>query len=119
MISLDWNRLLPVIVSILIIIAIAVLRQYSRTLSAIIAVMPLNIPLGMWIIYAGAEDGQQAITEFNQALLINIIPTLFFMLVAWQLTRAGWGLWPTIGAGYAVWGAGLLLLVWLRGLLGW
>lgn len=117
MISLDWNRLLPVIVSILIIIAIAVLRQYSRTFSAIVAVMPLNIPLGMWIIYAGAEDGQQAIAEFNQALLINIVPTLFFMLVAWQLTRAGWGLWPTIAAGYAVWGAGLLIVAGVRSLL--
>lgn len=108
------DRVLPVIVSILIIIAIAILRQYSRTLAAIIAVMPINIPLGMWIVYAGSEDSQVALTEFSEALLLNIIPTLLFMVVAWQTTRLGWGLLPTIAAGYAVWSVGLLAVFGLR-----
>ncbi|GAB4307184.1 MAG: hypothetical protein Kow00117_00350 [Phototrophicales bacterium] len=112
MIAINWSKTLPVIVSILIIIAIAILRNYSKTLSAIVAVMPMNIPLGMWIIYAGAEDKQKELVEFSQALFINIIPTLIFMLVVWQLSKAGYSLIQTIVGGYIVWGIamGVVLL---------
>lgn len=112
--SVNWDKTLPVIVSILIILLIAFLRQYSKTLSAIVATMPINIPLGMWIIYAGEDDGQQALTEFSEALLLNIIPTIMFMAVAWQTTKVGWGLLPTVGAGYVVWGIGLLGVLFIR-----
>lgn len=105
--TIDWQKTLPVLVSIGIIIAIAVLRQYSKTLAAIIAVMPINIPLGMWIVYAGDDNKQQALTDFSQALFVNILPTLAFMLVAWQMARGGYGLVATIAAGYAVWAVGL------------
>ena len=113
MIAINWSKTLPVIVSILIIIAIAILRNYNKTLSAIVAVMPMNIPLGMWIIYAGAEDKQKELVEFSQALFINIIPTLIFMLVVWQLSKAGYGLMQTILGGYLVWGfaMGTVLMV--------
>lgn len=111
---IQWEKIAPVIVSIGVIIAIAVLRNYSKTVAAIAAVMPLNIPLGMWIVYAGAEDKQETLTQFNAALFINIIPTMFFMLVAWRVSRAGYGLVPTVAAGYAVWFVGLLIVMWLR-----
>lgn len=113
--TLDWQRTLPVIVSILIIIGIAILRQYSKMFAAIIAVMPINVPLGMWIVYAGEEDGQAALQEFSNALFVNIIPTLAFLVVAWQATRIGWGLVPTITAGYLAWGIGVGLILLLRG----
>lgn len=117
---IDWPRVLPVIVSIGIIIAIAVLRQYSRTFAAIAAVMPINIPLGMWIVVSGetGESAQAALADFSRALLVNIIPTLLFMAAAWWLTREGYGLLPTIIGGYVVWGLGLLAIFWLRGQLG-
>ena len=113
--TLDWQRTLPVIVSILIIITIGILRQYSRMFAAVVAVMPINIPLGMWIIYAGEEDGPAALKEFSGALFINIIPTLVFLVVVWQTTRVGWGLLPTIAAGYLAWGIGVGLILLLRG----
>ena len=116
--ALSWNRILPVIVSILIIIAIAILRNYSKTFAAIAAVMPINIPLGMWIVYAGEENKQAALSDFSEALLLNIIPTLVFMLVAWQTTRAGWDLVPTIVTGYMGWAVALALVFFIRSQLG-
>jgi len=113
-----WNRVLPVVVSIVIIIAVAILRQYSRTVAAVVATMPMNIPLGMWIVYAGDEDHQAALQEFNQAVLVTIIPTLLFMVTAWWVSRAGKGLAPTILSGYAVWGLGVGLIFLLRSQLG-
>ena len=112
---IQWDSVLPVIVSICIIIAIAVLRHQSKQLAAIVAVMPINIPLGMWIIYAGADDKQAELAAFSRALFINILPTLGFMLVAWWMARDGRGLLPTIAAGYVVWGVGLLILLRLQG----
>lgn len=116
--TIVWSKLLPVIVSIGIIIAIAIMREYSRALSAIFATMPLNIPLGMWIVYAGAEDPQAELAQFSEAVLLNILPTIGFMLVAWQTTRSGWGLLSSILAGYGAWAVGLALVFALRRALG-
>lgn len=102
-----WAKLLPVVVSIVIIIAIAILREYSRAFAAIAATMPLNIPLGMWIVYAGADDKADAMNDFTRAVLINIIPTVVFMIVAYFLVRAGWELVPTIFVSYIGWAIAL------------
>ena len=114
---IDWGRVLPVMVSIGVIITVAILRDYSRNFAAVAAVMPLNIPLGMWIVYAGAENRQQAMTDFSNALVVNIIPTMIFLLIAWQGSRAGWSLMPVIISGYAGWGIGLALIFFLRGIM--
>lgn len=115
--SIDWSRIVPVLVSILIIIAVAILRQYSKTIAAIAATMPINIPLGMWIIYAGSDNKQAALAEFSEAVLINIFPTLVFLVVVWQMTKMGYSLLPTIIMGYIVWAICLGLVFWLRTLL--
>jgi hypothetical protein len=119
MLTIDWQKILPVIVSILIIIAIAILRHYSKNFAAIAATMPINIPLGMWIVYAGENGDPEAMAAFGQAALINIIPTVFFLLVAYLTLRAGWGLLPVMGAGYLVWGVTLGLSFVIRNWLGW
>ncbi|MCA9885359.1 MAG: hypothetical protein KC708_20415 [Anaerolineae bacterium] len=48
------------------------------------------------------------------ACIVAVMP-LLFLVVAWQMTRAGYGLLPTILAGYAVWAIGLLIVFALRG----
>jgi hypothetical protein len=111
-----WSKVLPVLVSIGIIILIAILREYSKTLAAIASTMPINIPLALWIIY-GAE-GQRALPAFAQSLFFNIWPTLVFLLIAWLGARAGWSLPGIIGAGYVGWAAGLGAVLLVRGLLG-
>ena len=115
MMTIHWERIAPVIVSILIIIAIAILRQYSKVFASIAAVMPINVPLGMWIVAAGEDNPQEALATFSEALLVNIVPTILFLVVAWQMTRAGHGLLPTILVGYAVWAIALLIVFALRG----
>src|SRR3954469_15955876 len=107
MINIDWSRVAPVLVSIGVIILIAIVRQYSKTFAAIAATMPLNIPLGMWIVYSGSDDHQAALAEFSQAALMNLVPTLLFLVVAWQVSKAGYSLFTTIGLGYLAWGVSL------------
>jgi drug/metabolite transporter (DMT)-like permease len=116
--TVDWQRVLPVIASIFIIVGVAVARQYSRVLAPILATMPINIPLTLWIVYA-AERGDPASTEqFIGDVLINLIPTLGFLLVAWLAARAGWSLVAMIGAGYLMWAVGLGAIFVVRRMLG-
>ncbi len=104
--TIDWSRVTPVLISIGIIIAVAVLRQYSKTIAAIAATMPINIPLGMWIVGVGGDTRPGALVEFNEAVLVNIFPTVAFILVAWLMARAGHAVLPTIAVGYVVWARG-------------
>ncbi len=114
--EIAWGRVLPVIVSIVIIISVAILREYSKPLAAIAATMPINIPLGLWIVYAGST--QEDMERFTRSLFINIWPTIVFLVVAWLAIRSGWKLLPTIVAGYISWGVSLWLLNLLRQALG-
>ena len=112
--NIDWSRITPVIVSIAIIIVIAIVRQYSKTLAAITVTMPLNIPLGMWIVYSGSDNHQAAMAEFSEAAMMNIIPTIVFLIVAWQLSKIGLSALQTIIIGYIAWAACLGLIYLIR-----
>ncbi len=115
--TIDWTRVAPVLVSIAIIILIAIVRQYSKSFAAIAATMPINLPLGMWIVYSGSENSQQALEEFTQAALVNLLPSVIFMLVAWQASKAGHSLVTTIIMGYAAWAVSLAIVFLIRALL--
>lgn len=111
---MEITRVLPVVVSIIIIIAVAILREYSKTFAAIAATMPINVPLALWIAFSAGDVDQSARVQFAEGLLLGIMPTVLFLIVAWLTVRAGWSLVPTIAAGYVVWGVSLLALLGLR-----
>ncbi|MFO7322186.1 MAG: hypothetical protein DIU68_010675 [Chloroflexota bacterium] len=114
--TIDWQRVLPVLVSIGIIVAVAILRQYSKTFAAIAATMPINVPLALWIIYSGAPDDQSGLLRFFETMIVGLPPTFLFIVVAYIAARAGWGLLPMLGAGYLAWGIALALMLPLRAL---
>jgi hypothetical protein len=47
---------------------------------------------------------------------MNIIPTLIFLIVAWQLSKAGYSVIPTIVLGYVAWAICLGLIFLIRAL---
>ena len=108
-----WERVLPVLVSIGVILLVAVLREHSRTFAAIAATMPINVPLALWIVFS-ADNNPTSRTAFAEGLLIGILPTVLFLIVSWLVVRAGWPLIPTLIAGYAAWGIGLGTLLLIR-----
>jgi hypothetical protein len=79
--------------------------------------MPLNIPLGLWIVYGGGEGAAQ-MEPFARSLMFNILPTIVFLVIAWQAAKAGWSIVSILVAGYAGWGVGLGLVLILRQMLG-
>jgi hypothetical protein len=113
-----WSRIAPVAASIVIIILIALLRAWSKTLAAITATMPINIVLALWIVYT-AEGGDPAgVAQFATSMLRGVGATVVFLGAVWLAARAGWGLVPMLVAGYLTWAGTLALIFGLERLLG-
>ena len=107
------QEVLPVVVSVLVIITIAVVEKQSKTIAAITAVMPATAPLALWIVYSSSGGERAAMGEFTSGLILGLIPTFGFAIAAWLAARAGMKLGPIILSGYSVWaiGTGLVYLV--------
>jgi hypothetical protein len=110
--------IVPVILSIVVIILVAVLEKQSKLFAALTATMPLAIPLALWIVYASNDGDKEIVSQFSLSLLLSFLPTLAFVISIWFAARAGMKLVPMILTGYSVWGAGALILYLLRNILG-
>lgn len=101
------QQVLPVVISIVVIVTIALLQAHSKTVAAITATMPLTIPLALWIVYVANRTDRAALTEFTGSLLIGVSATLVFTAALWLAARAGLRLIPMLAIGYAAWAAAL------------
>ena len=109
---------IPVLLSIIVIILVAVLEKQSKLFAALTATMPLTAPLALWIVYSSNAGERTAVTNFSLSLMLGLLPTLAFLVTVWVAARSGMKLVPMLVTGYSVWGAGALLLYLLRNLLG-
>jgi hypothetical protein len=109
---------IPLLISIVVIILIAILERYSKTIAAITATMPLTVTFGLWIVYTSSAGEVEQVSEFTRSLLISIVPSLVFLVVVFLTSRAGWKLLPMLLSGYTAWAFGLAFLFGLRTLLG-
>lgn len=97
------RRFAPVLASILIIILIAVLRARSKAVAAITATMPVNIALGLWIVYVSEEGDAESVISFVESMFVGIVATAIWLVAVWAAARAGWDLPLLLLAGYAAW----------------
>jgi hypothetical protein len=109
---------LPVFLSILVIVLVAVLEKQSKLFAALAATMPLGAPLALWIVYASNSGDKTVVSQFSLSLLVGLLPTLAFLVAVWFASRAGLKLLPMILIGYGVWAAGAAALYLLRSTLG-
>ena len=111
---MKWGGWLPVAVSIVVIVLVAVIQRYSRTLAAITATMPLNIPLSLWIVSEAAGNDRAGVGSYMDGMLWGIFPTVVFVIVAWVAVRAGWKAGASIAVGYAAWAAAVAVFFGVR-----
>ena len=109
---------LPVLLSIVVILLVALLEKQSKLIAALTATMPLAAPLALWIVYSSNAGDKAAVSQFSLGLLLGLIPTLAFLITVWLAARAGMRLAPMILTGYSVWALGAALLYLLRNTLG-
>ncbi len=109
---------LPVVLSIIVIILVAILEKESKLFAALIAVMPLAAPLALWIVYSSNAGDKTVVSQFSLSLLLGLLPTFAFLIAVWLAARAGMKLAPMMLTGYGVWAIGAALLYLLRSTLG-
>ena len=110
--------LLPVILSIMIIILVAVLEKQSRFFAAITATMPLAAPLALWIVYSSSGGEKGVVTSFSLDMVLGFLPTLAFAVTLWLAARSGMKLIPMLATSYGVWALGAFILYLLKNFLG-
>lgn len=110
--------ILPVLISIIIIILVAVIEKQSKLAAAVTATMPIGATLALWIVYAANQGDRDTMKQFSVGLMIGIIPTIAFLIAAWFSARAGLKLVPMLLVGYLVWGVVLGLVLLLRRVIG-
>jgi hypothetical protein len=110
--------ILPVLLSIVVIILVAIIEKQSKLFAALTATMPLAAPLALWIVYSSNSGDKAAVSQFSLSLLLGLLPTLAFLVTVWLAARSGMKLMPMILTGYGVWTAGATLLYLLRNTLG-
>jgi hypothetical protein len=116
--SVKTQDILPVLLSIVVIVLVAVLEKQSKLFAALAATMPLTAPLALWIVYSANAGDKPAVSQFSLSLLLGILPTLAFLVTVWLAARSGMKLAPMILAGYGVWAVGAAILYFLRNALG-
>ena len=105
------QQILPVLISILILILVAVLRNYSTTAAAITATMPVMVPLSLWIVYSGEGGDATTTANYLEAMIFGVLATLVSVIVMWYAARIGWGLVGILVACYGAWAIILVLYV--------
>jgi uncharacterized membrane protein (GlpM family) len=115
---LKTQDVLPVVLSIVVIILVAVLEKQNKFAAAITATMPIGATLAIWIVYSANSGDQQTMKDFSVGLLMGIIPSLGFLFAAFFSFRAGLKLLPMLLVGYSVWGVLLGIIILLRRSLG-
>ena len=106
--------ILPVVLSIVVIILVAVVEKQSKLFAALAATMPLTTPLALWIVYSANAGDKNVVSQFSLSLLLGLLPTLAFLITVWLAARAGMKLMPIILTGYGVWTIGAVILYMMR-----
>jgi uncharacterized membrane protein (GlpM family) len=102
--------ILPVLLSILVLILVAVVEKQSKLVAALTATMPLAAPLALWIVYSSNAGDRAAVSQFSLSLMLGLIPTFAFLVTVWLAARAGFKLVPMVLTGYGVWAIGAAIL---------
>ena len=65
--------IVPVLLSIIVIILVAVIEKQSKLAAAITATMPIGATLALWIVYSANEGERKTMEQFSIGLLVGII----------------------------------------------
>lgn len=107
------DRLVPVALSVLVIVLVAIVQERSRALAAILATMPLTAPLAMWIVFSASGGDQRQTADFVRSMVVGFAASLIFVLACWFGLRQAWGFGMTLLVASVVWLAVVMGWHWL------
>ena len=99
------EKILPVIASVVIIVLVALVQERSRALAAILAVMPLTVPLAAWIVFSASGRDYLDTARFVRSMLAGYLATVAFVFAFWYGLRREWPFAAVIVLSFGVWAA--------------
>jgi hypothetical protein len=91
------------LISFLLITAIALLSERSRFMASIASAMPAKLALALWFVFSDTGGDRALTADFCRTTLFALIPTAMFLVGCWFALRQGWSLGWVIAFGYGVW----------------
>src|SRR5262249_17449621 len=114
---MTFQKIFPVICSILILVYVAFVQERSKFVAAIAATMPLMAPLSLWIVFSGTNSDYQQTQSFVSSMLLGIVATTIFIVCNWFGIRNRWPFGLIILFSYGIWAAAVFGLQTIRGML--
>lgn len=114
--GMNLTKIIPVVLSIFVIILVAVIQERSKPLAAIIATMPVSVPLALWIAFSHSNGDHAQAALFTRNMILGIIATTVFIIAAWLAFRQRLSFPIVIGIGYLAWAIVAFLPKWLASL---
>jgi hypothetical protein len=99
------EKVLPVLASVVIIVLVAVVQDRSRELAAVLAVMPLTVPLAVWIVFSASGRDYQQTAHFVRSMIAGYLATVAFVVACWYGLRQHWPLPAVMVFAFGLWAA--------------
>jgi len=93
--------LLKVLVSALVIAGASELARRYSVIGALLAALPLTSILAMIWLWRDGVPAEQ-IADFSSSIFWLVLPSLLLFVATPLMLRAGYGFWPSLGAGCAL-----------------
>lgn len=103
--------LIKVLLTALLVVAIAEIAKRSALMGALLASLPLTSLLAIVWLYADTGDVGR-VADLARSSLWLVLPSLALFLVLPAMLKAGWGFWPSLAAGCAASAAGYAAMWW-------
>ena len=103
--------LIKVLLTALMVVAVAEIAKRSTLMGALLASLPLTSLLAIVWLYTDTRDVVR-VADLASSVFWMVLPSLAMFLVLPAALRAGWGFWPSLAAGCAATVAGYGAMLW-------
>ena len=103
--------LIKVLLTSLLVVAIAEIAKRSTLMGAVLASLPLTSILAIIWLYTDTSDVAR-VADLARSIFWLVLPSLALFLVLPAALKAGWGFWPSLAAGCAASAAGYGATLW-------
>jgi hypothetical protein len=97
------ERVLPVVVSVVVITLVGVVQERSRYLAAVLASMPLTAPLALWIVFSATKGDHRQTANFAATMVVGFIGSLVFIVACWYGFSRHWSFVVVLSIGAVAW----------------
>ena len=107
-----WPYAAKVVVTAIVVVAVAEIGKRSPLWAALLASLPLTSVLAFVWLYLDTRDPERVAVLANGILWL-VLPSLLLFVALPPMLRAGWSFWLSLAAASAITAAGYTVLTWL------